>query len=84
LPEQTLKWFQNVLIAGDSVDDLDDGKVSEKTAKLVACYIDHTELNGRQEVAKIKALTFDTQERLAAYEKFKVGRNGTKNRRSDF
>jgi hypothetical protein len=72
--------FQNVLIAGDSLDSLDDGEVSEKIAKLAACYNLHTELNGLQEAAKIRALTFDTKERLAAYEKFKVGRNGTAQR----
>lgn len=72
--------YQDVLIAGDSLDDLDDGDASEKIAKLAACYNLHTELNGLQEVAKIRALTFNTQERLAAYEKFKVGRNGTAQR----
>ncbi|MBA6389912.1 hypothetical protein H4J38_03860 [Colwellia sp. BRX10-3] len=69
--------FNNVLVTGDSIDDLDDGDASEKLAKLASCYIDHTDLNGRHEVAKIKALTFDTEERLKAFEKYKVGRNGT-------
>ncbi len=69
--------FNNVLVTGDSTDDLDDGDASEKLAKLAWCYNFHTELDSRQERAKIKALTFNTQERLDAFEKFKVGRNGT-------
>lgn len=69
--------FQTVLVTGDSEDDLDDDVASELLAKLVWCYNVHTELNSRQERAKIKALVFDTPERLNAFEKFKQSRNGT-------
>tara|TARA_R110000772_G_scaffold244238_1_gene357294 strand:+ start:7317 stop:8141 length:825 start_codon:yes stop_codon:yes gene_type:complete len=69
--------FQNVLITGNSADDLDDGDASEQLAKLVWCYNLHTDLNSKQERAKIKALVFDTPERLEALEKFKQSRNGT-------
>jgi len=72
--------FRNVLVTGDSTDDLDDGDTSEELAKLVWCYNFHTELDSRKERAKIKALTFNTQERLDAFEKYKMGRNGTAQR----
>lgn len=69
--------FQNVLVTGDSQDDLDDGEAAEELSKLASCYIDHTSLNGREEVAKIRSILIDTPERMAAYENFLMSRNGT-------
>ena len=69
--------FQNVLVTGDSEDDLDDGGAAEELSKLASCYIDYTSLNGREEVAKIRSILIDTPERMAAYEKFLMSRNGT-------
>ena len=74
---KTVQVFQNVLVAGDSEDDLDDGGAAEELSKLASCYIDHTSLNGREEVAKIRSILIDTPERMAAYEKFLMNRNGT-------
>ena len=69
--------YQNMLITGNSADDLDNDTASEQLAKLAWCYNLHTELNSRQERAKIKVLVFDTSERLEALEKFYQSRNGT-------
>ena len=74
---KTAQVFQNVLVTGDSEDDLDDGGAAEELSKLASCYIDHTSLNGREEVAKIRSILIDTPERMAAYEKFLMSRNGT-------
>jgi len=69
--------YQNVLIAGNSADDLDDDGAAEELSKLASCYIDHSSLNGLEEVAKIRSILIDTPERMAAYEKFLMSRNGT-------
>jgi hypothetical protein len=71
------KVYQMILTAGNSADNLDDNKISEELAKLASCYIDHTNLDGRKEAAKIKFLVFNTKDRLAAFEKYQSGRNGT-------
>jgi hypothetical protein len=69
--------FQNILVAGVSEDDLDDGDASEKLSKLVSCYRNHSSMDSRAMRATIRGLSFDTPERLAAYEKYLAGRNGT-------
>ena len=75
--------YQNMLITGNSADDLDNDTASEQLAKLASCYIDHTNLNSRQEVAVIKGMLIDTPERMAAYEEFLMSRHGTVQRALD-
>ena len=72
--------LNQALAAGDSSDDRDDDDVSEGIAKMANCLVVHGDMDHLAESSVLRALAFDTQERLDAYEKFLVGRHGTSQR----
>jgi hypothetical protein len=74
----TAKIYQKILLAYKTQNfPEDDIEASNYLAKLAWCYNAHTNLNAKKEIAKIKFLTLDNKERVEAFEKFKLSRNGT-------
>lgn len=69
--------LQKAMISGESIADQDNDIASELIAKFAYCLSEQTGMNRTKELAMLKSLQFNTEERTTAYYKYNQSRDGT-------
>ena len=68
--------YQEALVASGTPDDLDDDVASATTDRYVGCLMEHSDMDAETELATVRGLMLNTDERVAAYQEYLAGRHG--------